>query len=73
MLAFLVILGVIITNINALEANGLLDQISFHTNVSEAQPPKQPYQNYPSGPSKLIRYPLTKDFVSPPYYPSRKY
>lgn len=73
MLVFLAILGIIISTINALEANRLIDQISFHKNISEVQHPHQEYYKYPSDSSKLIRYPLKKDFISPPYYPSRKY
>lgn len=73
MLICLAILGIIIPIMNALEANRLIDQISFHKNVSEVQHPQQEYYKYPSDSSKLLRYPLKKDFISPPYYPSRKY
>lgn len=73
MLVFLVIMGIMIPIISAQEANRLIDQISFHRNVSEPQHFQQEYYKYPSDSSKLAGYPLKRDFISPPYYPSRKY
>ncbi|CUM55980.1 uncharacterized protein AC631_05045 [Debaryomyces fabryi] len=71
MLVTMLILGIILPIINALEANKLMDQISFLRNFSDIQH-QQEYYKQPPVPSKLSRYPLKEEFISPPYYPSRE-
>jgi len=71
MLVTMLILGIILPIINALEATKMMGQVSFLKNDSEIQNQEE-YYKQPPDLSKLLRYPLKEEFISPPYYPSRE-
>lgn len=66
-------MSILLPCMKALEANRLTDQVSFHRNVSEVDHPQKDYYKQPSDISKFTSLSLKRDFISPPYYPSRVY